>query len=254
MESSRISAKKKRLPIMTVVVMAVALFASLLGSGTATAAPATVTGFPILGTHDIPANTAKCGTEDFNLRNGSECAVGRIEQFLQGQYGGATVRPTFRAVTQYAFGVTNDVRLLCGYIYSSVNYCASNNRVYVGLGQLPQITDGGTQVGIAAILSHELGHHLQTEPRAGGTYAYANYAGTAYEDQADCASGAYFKYGVEQGWYTSADVAYASSIYSRIGSPEGSGNAHSPGSVRVAMFGQGVAGGLQACSTPQALI
>lgn len=132
MSSSRVSTKKTRPVITAVAAIVIAVLLPLLGSAPASAA--TVTGFPILGTHDIPANTSKCGTEDFNLRNGSECAVGRIEQSLQGQYGNTTVRPTFRAVTQYAFGVTNDIRLLCGYIYSSVNYCASNNRVYVGLG------------------------------------------------------------------------------------------------------------------------
>ncbi|HCH34189.1 MAG: hypothetical protein UY35_C0005G0026 [Candidatus Saccharibacteria bacterium GW2011_GWC2_48_9] len=251
MSSSRVSAKKTRPVVTAVAAIVIAVLLPLLGSAPANAA----TGFPALGTHDIPGNTAKCALpEDYNLRNGSECAVGRIEQFLQSEYGSTTVRPSFRAVTQYAAGVVLDPRLPCGYIYGASVYCATIDRVYVGLGQLPQITDGGTKVGIAAILSHELGHHLQTEPRAGGTYAYAGYAGTAFEDQADCASGAFFKYGVEQGWYTSADVTYATSVYSRIGSPEGSGNAHSPGTVRAMLFEQGVAGGLQACGTPNALI
>jgi predicted metalloprotease len=96
-------------------------------------------------------------------------------------------------------------------------------------------------------LAHEWGHHLQymLGVRYGGTQAGA----IAYENQADCVSGAWAQYADEQGWLeTDDDIGDVETLMQLIGSRESRARDHGTSAERAEAFNLSYEGGIAACN------
>ncbi len=128
----------------------------------------------------------------------------------------------------------------------SYEYCPADATVYLGQETLWELYSGTGDAGPAMGIAHEFGHHIQyelgvSEPR---TIAQS----IDFENQADCLSGAWARYGDEQEWLeTPDDLEDIEMMFPIIASAEGEDRDHGTLEEREQAFADGFEGGVVAC-------
>ncbi|MPZ49824.1 MAG: hypothetical protein GEU75_11130 [Dehalococcoidia bacterium] len=136
---------------------------------------------------------------------------------------------------------------VCGYSNSQAyEYCGGNQTIYIGQDLLwtfyKQAGDAAPAIGLA----HEWGHHVQFAldlplPRTAAQ-------SVAFENQADCISGAWARYAKAQSWLEDPDdLQDAGALLQGIGSAEGPGRDHGTAAERRKAFDLSLKGGIKAC-------
>lgn len=272
MSSTHATPHKRKGIVATLLALAVVLIAAMMSTGTAAANPSW-NSYPIIGTHDIPGSQASCSKpQGSGLPTTANCAVWMVKTFTQETYGtrGLSLRegaspgstPYFRAVPAWAVGSQGSIDFRnpwetasgCYWNVDAANYCNITNTVYIGTNPMSSIeTNGGDpRFELALIFAHETGHAAQAQPFSGGRYTLGKGgfpSKTTPEDQPDCFSGAFTKYGVDKGWFdaTTARTEGGQVWYVRGGTELGV-TAHNINTERQRYFELGYDEGLSACN------
>jgi predicted metalloprotease len=139
-------------------------------------------------------------------------------------------------------------RTYCGVSTSEAyEYCTANRTIYIGQDLVWAFYRQAGDAAPAVALAHEWGHHLQSMlgVRYGGTQAGA----IAFENQADCVSGAWAQYADEQGWLeTDDDIGDVETLMQLIGSRESRARDHGTAAERAEAFELSYEGGIAACN------
>jgi predicted metalloprotease len=139
-------------------------------------------------------------------------------------------------------------RTYCGVSNSEAyEYCTGDQTIYIGQDLVWAFYRQAGDAAPAVALAHEWGHHLQymLGVRYGGTQAGA----IAYENQADCVSGAWAQYADEQGWLeTDDDIGDVETLMQLIGSRESRARDHGTSAERSEAFNLSYEGGIAACN------
>ncbi len=101
-------------------------------------------------------------------------------------------------------------------------YCAADNSVYLGQGMLWQLYSQAGDVAPAIGLAHEMGHEQQAN--FGVPAPQTNAETVNHEDQADCFSGAWFRYEIAQGAIQAEDYPSTAMYLELIASAENDPN------------------------------
>ncbi len=139
-------------------------------------------------------------------------------------------------------------RTYCGTSNSDAyEYCTGSSTIYIGQDLLWAFYQQAGDAAPAVALAHEWGHHLQYSlgVQSGQTQAGA----IAFENQADCVSGAWAQYADDQGWLeTDDDLADIETLMEFIGSRESRARDHGTTAERVEAFNASYEGGIAACN------
>jgi hypothetical protein len=101
-------------------------------------------------------------------------------------------------------------------------YCPADNSVYLGQAMLWYLYSQAGDVAPAIGLAHEMGHEQQTN--AGIPMPKTNAQSVNHEDQADCLSGAWFRYEIAQGNIQAEDYPSTAKYLEIIASAENDPN------------------------------
>jgi predicted metalloprotease len=126
-------------------------------------------------------------------------------------------------------------------------YCPANASVYIGQDLLWAFFRVGDAAPVVA-LAHEWGHHIQTVRNVSVPRSAAQ--SVAFENQADCLSGAWAAYAGERGWLErDDDLQDISGLLQAIGSRETRSRDHGTVAERSAAFRLGFDEGVKGCNT-----
>jgi predicted metalloprotease len=136
----------------------------------------------------------------------------------------------------------------CGVLYSDAfAYCGVSQTIYVGQDLLWAFYSQAGDAAPAIALAHEWGHHVQSYRDV--PYGRSSAQSVAFENQADCLSGAWARYADEQGWLeTEDDLGDVSTLMQLIGSRESARRDHGTTAERTEAFQLAYASGAEACN------
>ena len=139
-------------------------------------------------------------------------------------------------------------RTYCGVSDSEAyEYCTGNQTIYVGQDLIWAFYEQAGDAAPAVALAHEWGHHLQS--MLGVPAARTQAQAIAFENQADCISGAWAQYADEQGWLeTNDDLGDIETLLQLIGSRESRARDHGTTAERTEAFQLSFEGGIAACN------
>jgi predicted metalloprotease len=170
--------------------------------------------------------------------------TGMVEDFFQTTYPRVS-EPRDIVFIAHGRGARSSCGVSDSYAYE---YCAGDQSIYIGQDLLWQFYKGAGDAAPAIGLAHEWGHHLQTMLGVGQEVSTRK-AAIAFENQADCISGAWAKYADGKGWLeTEDDVRDADTLLEAIGSAEGPGRDHGTTAEREAAFNLAYQKGIAACN------
>jgi predicted metalloprotease len=130
---------------------------------------------------------------------------------------------------------------------SSYDYCPEDNNIYLGQAELWQLYNGAGDVAPAIGLAHEMGHEQQTN--TGVPAPQSNAETLIHEDQADCLSGAWFAYEINQGSIQAEDYPSTAKYLEMIASAESDPNrTHGDLQERLNSFLDGKNSGPSGCN------
>jgi predicted metalloprotease len=148
-------------------------------------------------------------------------------------------------------------RSYCGVSDSEAyEYCSGDQTIYIGQDLLWAFYNQAGDAAPAVALAHEWGHHLQFSE--GVDYDGRSQAGAiAFENQADCISGAWAQYANDQGWLeTGDDLSDIETLMEFIGARESRARDHGTTPERVEAFNSSYEDGISACNAyfPNSLV
>lgn len=204
------------------LVAALLLLATLLSSGTASAAPCV----------SLQTCYSKAQIQQFY-----DDVIGLVDNYSASVYK-ALPEPrwvfvnTGDVVATGCTGSAND---------QAYQYCPVDRTVYVGQESLWALYSTIGDAGAAAGIAHEWGHHVQRVSQVSGPTL-------RMEQQADCVAGAWLAYMDTQGVLEPDDVGDVNRLIPAIASAETPDRDHGTATERTEAFNDGISGGIQACS------
>jgi predicted metalloprotease len=131
---------------------------------------------------------------------------------------------------------------------TAYQYCPADDDVYIGQKMAWDLYNLAGDVAPAIGIAHEFGHDVQTQ--AGVPAPQTDAETLVHEDQADCVSGAWFRYAVSQGWIQQEDIPSTITYLQLIASSENDPNrTHGDFQERSAAFETGLNSGVEACDS-----
>src|SRR5690606_28680706 len=121
-----------------------------------------------------------------------------------------------------------------------------NNTIYIGQDLIWAFYRQAGDAAPAVALAHEWGHHLQS--MLGVPFARSQSQAIAFENQADCISGAWAKYADEQAWLEDDDLGDIETLLRLIGSRESRARDHGTTAERAEAFQLSYENGIEACN------
>jgi predicted metalloprotease len=172
-----------------------------------------------------------------------DAVIPMIAQYFEAAYQGV---PAPSDVVYIPDG--RGARTACGVSTDQAfEYCTGDQTIYVGQNLLWAFYQQAGDAAPAVALAHEWGHHLQN--MLGVPFARTLAQAIAYENQADCVSGAWASFADEQGWLeTEDDVGDVETLMRFIGSGESRSRDHGTSAERAQAFETGFGDGVAACS------
>ena len=139
-------------------------------------------------------------------------------------------------------------RTYCGVSDSEAyEYCTGDQTIYIGQDLIWAFYHQAGDAAPAVALAHEWGHHLQAN--LGVQYGRSQASEIAFENQADCVSGAWAQYANGQGWLeTDDDLGDIETLMEFIGSRESRTRDHGTTAERVEAFNSSYDNGIAACN------
>jgi predicted metalloprotease len=216
------------------------------GYGAATPdAPDTPTAVPTA----TPAPVSLEGRFGYNqMREFLDTVKPMVQAFFEQQYPGARLP---RQVVYVARGTVITSPCAQGgrsgfHDSEAYEYCPANESIYIGQDLLWAFFRVGDAAPVVA-LAHEWGHHIQNVRNVSMPRTAAQ--SVAYENQADCVSGAWAAYAGERGWLErDDDLQDISGLLQAIGSRESRARDHGTIAERSAAFRLGFEDRIKACN------
>jgi predicted metalloprotease len=138
-------------------------------------------------------------------------------------------------------------RSYCGLSNSQAyEYCTGDQTIYIGQDLIWAFYRQAGDAAPAVALAHEWGHHLQFT--LGVSYGRTQSSAIAFENQADCISGAWAGYADEQGWLEDDDLDDIDVLMQLIGAGESRARDHGTTAERIEAFELSYEGGIEACN------
>jgi predicted metalloprotease len=166
-----------------------------------------------------------------------------VAQYFETHYEGV---PAPRDIVYIPSGYT--ARSYCGVSNSQAyEYCTGDQTIYVGQDLIWAFYRQAGDAAPAVALAHEWGHHLQNMLEV--PFARTQSQAIAFENQADCISGAWASYADDEGWLeTDDDVADVDTLLQLIGSRESRSRDHGTSAERADAFESGFGRGIESCN------
>jgi hypothetical protein len=277
---NKLGVRMNRRIYRTVLLVMAACLAVIMGGGAASAAPFVqppgdnifrYQGYPKIGAPWIAGNNDNNSACNYTPATGQpilpssmECGVSRVNQFMNAVYtaNGHAVPIGYQVIPQYSGGFVMGIDTtnvmgsnVCLWATGLTNYCPVTGMVNVGIANAMHPASGSGGKFIAAItLAHETGHAAASQTWSGGTDNLARPfpTKTQPEDQADCFSGVFVKYGIDQGWWSTSAIDEGAAFWYSLGVDEIGVTAHNLKAERARYFRMGaeassVNDGLVAC-------
>lgn len=219
---------------------------------TATPDPSTGSGqAPSTGSGQGPDETAEgpcggslegCFTYD-EMDEYVDAVIPMVAQYFEANYEGV---PAPRDIVYIPHGYT--ARSYCGASDSQAyEYCTGDQTIYVGQDLIWAFYRQAGDAAPAVALAHEWGHHLQNMLDV--PFARTQSQAIAFENQADCVSGAWAGYADEQGWLeTDDDIGDVETLLQFIGSRESASRDHGTSAERADAFESGFSESVASCN------
>lgn len=202
----------------------------------------------LLGSNSNLNNSTEITQQDIQLMwDKVKLGMQTVTQFWQAKFAQNGIYYRAPQVKYY----TSPVNSGCGKLpMNNAAYCPADHTIYFDAVFFVRVmkvigenlkTDG--DMAIIFILAHEWGHAVQGMTRMKFQFPIQ------YEENADCAAGAFTRYASEQKWLENGDLEEALTVLEVFGDqlPYGTSGEHGSGEERVAKFKRGMRGGLVAC-------
>jgi hypothetical protein len=172
-----------------------------------------------------------------------DAVIPMVAQYFETAYEGV---PAPRDIVYIPNGYS--ARSYCGVSTSEAyEYCTGDQTIYVGQDLIWAFYRHAGDAAPAVALAHEWGHHLQYMLDV--PFARTQSQAIAFENQADCVSGAWASYADEQSWLeTEDDVGDVETLLQLIGSRESRARDHGTSAERAEAFESGFDQGIESCN------
>jgi len=196
-----------------------------------------------------PDEPRTCGTDDecFTYEQAQDI-YNRTIKFVAPYFEEVYENPPKPNAYRYiATGETADS--VCGQNDSSVlAYCPGDSNIYIGQDSLWEIYSSSTggDAGIATVLAHEYGHHLQSS--AGVPEAQTERETIPSENQADCVAGAWVAWADGKNFFATGEENEILGTLESAASAEGPNRDHGTAGERLEAIQLGFEGGLGECN------